>query len=71
MNKPIKIEIGEWWFKGCFIQQQDHPMLSKYIVFGDTDGQPTIGTCGTFAEAKKLCRDNEIKNYKFGYEIFL
>ncbi len=33
MNKPIKIEIGEWWFKGCFIQQQDHPKLSKYIVF--------------------------------------
>lgn len=71
MNKPIAIEVGEWWFKGCFIQEQDHPMLSKYVVFKDTELQERVGTASTMREAKKLCVDNEVTDYKFGYKSFL
>lgn len=71
MSKSIAIEVGEWWYKGCFIQEQSHPMLSKYVVFKDTEGQETVGTCGTMVEAKKLCRDNEVVNYKLGVESFI
>jgi len=71
MNKPIAIEVGEWWFKGCFIQEQDHPMLSKYVVFKDTEGQEHIGSCGTKKEAIKLCVDNEVTDFKLGYDTFI
>ena len=42
MNKPVQIEIGEWWYKGCFIQEQNHQMLSKYVVFKDTELQERV-----------------------------
>ena len=71
MTKPIAIEVGEWWFKGCFIQEQNHPMLSKYVVFKDTEGQETIDSASTMREAKRLCIDNEVVDYKFGYKAFL
>ena len=71
MTKPIAIEVGEWWFKGCFIQEQNHPMLSKYVVFKDTEGQETIDSASTMYEAKRLCVDNEVVDYKFGYKAFL
>jgi len=71
MNKPIQIEEGEWWFKGCFIQKQDHPMLSKYVVFKDTEEQEVIDTASTMSEAKKLCIDNEVVDYKHGYKAFI
>lgn len=69
--KPVQIELGEWWYKGCFIQEQTHPWLSKYIVFKDTDRQEHIDTATTMEEAKKLCIQNEVKNYKYGAEAFL
>ena len=61
MNKPKQIEVGEWWFKGCFIQEQNHPKLLKYRVFKDTASQEDICTCQTFTEAKAQCRMNEVK----------
>lgn len=71
MEKPIKIGLDEWWYKGCFIQKQFNPLLKKYHVFKDTEIQETISTCHSFTEAKKLCILNEVKDYKFGYETFL
>lgn len=70
-SNPIKIEDGEWWFKGCFIQKQTHPKLKPYYVFKDTENQETVDSCFTFAEAKKLCDLNEVKDYKQGYKVFL
>ncbi len=70
MNKPFKIEIGEWWFKGCFIQEQNHPLLAKYIVFQDTELQMNVGTASNFKDAVQLCKDNEVTDYKLGIEAF-
>jgi len=70
MNKPFQIEIGEWWFKGCFIQEQNHPQLDKYVVFKDTEDQEHIGTANRFNDAVKLCKDNEVTEYKLGIEAF-
>lgn len=71
MVKPTAIEVGEWWYKGCFIQEQNHPMLAKYVVFKDTENQEHVGTSGDFRGAKKLCKKNEVVNYKFGVESFI
>lgn len=70
MSKPIKIELDEWWYKGCFIQKQVHPQLTKYLIFADTEGQEIIDTAWTFAKAKKIASDNEVKDYKLGVEAF-
>ena len=69
--KPIQIEDGEWWYKGCFIQKQTYPGLKPYHVFKDTENQETIDSCFTMTEAKKLCKLNEVKNYKYGAKSFL
>jgi hypothetical protein len=71
IKKPIQIEADEWWFKGCFIQKQIHPLIKPYHVFKDTEQQETIDTCFTFTEAKKLCNLNEVKDFKQGYKSFL
>ena len=68
---PILIEVGEWYYKGCFIQlqnQYNHPELLKYHIFKDTENQETIKTCGTFSEAKLLCDINEVKNPVSGWK---
>jgi hypothetical protein len=70
MNKPFQIEVGEWWFKGCFIQEQNHPQLDKYIVFKDTEAHEHIGTASRFKDAVQLCKDNEVTDYKLGIEAF-
>jgi hypothetical protein len=70
MNKPFQIEIGEWWFKGCFIQEQNHPQLAKYIVFQDTVLGMNVGTASNFKDAVQLCKDNEVTDYKLGIEAF-
>ena len=71
MEKPIQIAPDEWWFKGCFIQKQEHRYLKPYYVFKDTKEQESIGSCLTFSEAKKLCTLNEVINYKQGYKSFI
>lgn len=68
----VCIENGEWWYRGCFIQKQNIRLSIKpYHVFKDTEDQETIDTCNTFTEAKKLCRNNEVKEFKYGYKSFI
>ena len=55
-EKPRQIEVGEWLYKGCFIQESTHPQLiGKYEVFKNDEPQTHVGRCHTFTEAKKLC----------------
>jgi hypothetical protein len=70
IKRPVQIEVGEWYFKGCFIQEQNHPKLEKYSVFQDTEEQLTVGTCHTMAEAKAICYKNEVKEPLRGLKIF-
>ena len=59
-EKPRQIEVGEWLYKGCFIQESTHPQLvGKYEVFKNDELQTHVDRCNTFAEAKKLCKENE------------
>lgn len=72
MSRPIQIEVGEWWFMGCFIQLFTHPKLyGKYEVFKDTEAQEHIDRFRTFAEAKRACANNEVTNFKHGYKSFI
>lgn len=55
-----QIEVGEWLYKGCFIQESEHPKLvGKYEVFKNNEHQTHVGRCHTLIEAKKLCMENE------------
>jgi hypothetical protein len=59
-EKPKQIEVGEWMYKGCFIQESTHPkLIGKYEVFKNDKPQTHVGRCYTFIEAKKLCEENE------------
>ena len=71
IEKPVQIEVDEWWFKGCFIQKQNHPKLKLYYVFKDTEDQESIDSCYNFIEAKKLCNLYQVKNFKQGCETFI
>jgi len=68
---PVQIEIGEWYYKGCFIQEQIHPLLLKYHIFTDTLAQHTVGTTNSFKLAKLIAEQNEVKNPHYGLESFL
>jgi hypothetical protein len=60
MTKPRQIEVGEWLYKGCFIQEfKHHLLIGKYEVFKNNAEQTHVGRCYTFIEAKNLCRENE------------
>lgn len=60
MEKPIQIEVGEWLYKGCFIQLSEHPnLVGKYEVFKNNKCQTHVGRCFTIKEAKKMCESNE------------
>lgn len=61
-KKPVQIENGEWIYFGCFIQKQNHPNLLPFFVFKNNENQDNVGCCYTFTEAKKLCKQNEVKN---------
>ena len=55
-----QIESGVWLYKGCFIQESEHPkLIGKYEVFKNNTPQRYVGRCHTFMEAKKLCVENE------------
>jgi len=59
-EKPKQIEVAEWIYKGCFIQEFKHPKLvGKYTVFKNDEQQTHIDRCYTFTEAKSLCEKNE------------
>jgi hypothetical protein len=66
-HKPILVADGEWWFYGCFIQQQYHPMLAKFLIFKDTVGQEDVGTCHTFTEAKVIAKNNQVIDFTGDY----
>ena len=58
--KPKQIEVGEWVYMGCIIQEFEHPrLIGKYEVFKKNEEQTHVGRCYTFAKAKKLCEENE------------
>jgi hypothetical protein len=57
-KKPVPIEVGEWWFNGRIIQQQDHPLLPKYVSFPDNEESYKTEIHSTFREAVKYCKDN-------------
>ena len=61
-NKPVAIEIGEWWFNGRIIQEQNHPMLSKYVSFADQDDSRFVTTHSTKKEATEYCLKNPCQN---------
>ena len=63
--KLRQIEIGEWLYCGCFIQDSTHPkLLGKYEVFKNNKYQEHVGRCYTFLEAKKICEVNKcVDNY--------
>lgn len=59
-EKLRQIEVGEWLYKGCFIQKSKHPKLvGNYEVFKNNKQQSHVGRCYTFMEAKRLCVENE------------
>ncbi len=60
VEKPKQIEVGAWLYKGCFIQESEHPkLIGKYEVFKNDEPQTDVGRCYTFTEAKRLCKENE------------
>lgn len=67
-DKPRQIEVGEWLYRGCFIQESVHPeLIGKYEVFKNNESQDHVGRCHKFSEAKKLCEDNECFDNYFIY----
>jgi hypothetical protein len=71
-KKPVPIEVGEWWFNGRIIQEQDHPTLSKYVSFNDGDNSYMTETHSTFREAVRYCKDHpclQPKNYPKDYGV--
>lgn len=59
-KKPRQIEVGEWLYYGCFIQEDSHPKLwGKYRVFKNDENQTHVDRARTFAEAKKIARENQ------------
>jgi len=67
--KPRQIEVGEWLYKGCFIQVSEHPKLTgKYEVFKNDKPQSHVGRCYTFTEAKILCKENECTENYLSYD---
>lgn len=70
--KPVEIENGEWYYKGCFIQSVNHPSLShKFEVWKDDETQSRIGQCDTLFQAKKLCEENVVFKPKNGLKSYL
>lgn len=65
-NHPVKIEDGEWYFKGCFITEQRHPKLLPYHVHQDTEENLTVGVAKNWHQAHKMCVENEVLNPKHG-----
>ena len=60
VEKPRQIEVGEWLYKGCFIQKSEHSeLIGKYEVFKNDKHQSHVGRCYTFTEAKRLCKKKE------------
>lgn len=81
-QKPVQIEDGEWWYKGCIIQNNkkllgfQHPRLMAYGVFWNTIGMNTPDNpgpyaCHTKAEAIAWCNAHPCANPVHQAEDFL
>ena len=72
-DKPILIDVCEWYYKGCIIQKQDHQELMRYLIFQDDAYHLTVGMSHTFSEAKKIAELNEVPKelQKYGIDSFL
>lgn len=60
-EKPVQIEIGEWWFNGRIIQQQNHPLLSRFVSFNDGPNSFLVQPHGSFDAAIGYCLRNPCK----------
>lgn len=62
-KKPVKVDIDEWYFWGCFITKDDGlTCRPRYQVCADVDGQEPSANVGTMKEAKQWCKDNRVMN---------
>ena len=64
-KKPVKIEIGEYWFNGNIIQLNNHPKLKPFIVFADKERKGDNVTPQGFykySEAIEYCLNNPCRN---------
>lgn len=61
-QKPVQIEVDEWWFNGRIIQRQSDTRLPSWISFEDKDGGQYIETHGSKRDAIKFCLENPCKN---------
>lgn len=72
-EKPVQIEVGEWWYNGRFIQKTNHPKLSPYVSFNDNmeghdDSQPhrtmkeAIAYCLTHAFPEAIHKPSDFIN---------
>lgn len=68
---PIPIAPNEWWYKGCFIQKNEHPRLLPFSVFEDIERQVTVGQATTMEEAQKLALKNKVEKFLYGPKVFL
>lgn len=67
-EKPVELIEGEWWYKGCIIQNNKkllgfrHPRLMPYGAFWDTSQRlpddPGPYACYTKAEAIAWCNSH-------------
>jgi len=70
-HNPIQLEVGEWWYYGCFIQEFIHPSLfGRYEVFKDDENCTHVTRCITKTEAKNAAKQNKVENYSKGPEYF-
>ena len=61
-TSPVQIEIGEWWFNGRVIQQNNHPKLSRFVSWNDTNEGFQFGYHATFDAAVLHCLSNPCTN---------
>lgn len=60
-EKPVQIEIDEWWFNGRIIQKQSHPRLPDWISFAD-DNSPYVVVHKNKQDAEDYCLKNPCTN---------
>jgi len=50
-EKPVAIEVDEWWFNGRIIQKQNDFRLPKWISFSDDDKRYFVAIHSNKSEA--------------------
>jgi hypothetical protein len=57
-DKPVQIELNEWWFNGRIIVNQDDFRLSSWISFADSEHCVNATVHSTRAKAVKCVLEN-------------